>query len=92
MHTCCTFAFLVKFNFKFSMVTSFAFTSLVMFYYNPSMATSSTYLLSFILSLNIFELKLNLSKKHWNALKFVSSFGNDTLRKVIQNKEELSVV
>jgi hypothetical protein len=42
-----------------------------MFYYNPSMATSSTYLLSFILSLNISELKLNLSKKHWNALKFV---------------------
>jgi hypothetical protein len=83
MHTCCTFAFLVKSNFKISMVTSFAFTSLVMFYYNPSMATSSTYLLSFILFLNIFELKINLSKKHWNGLKFVSSFGDDMLRKVI---------
>ncbi len=83
MHTFCTFAFLVKSNFKFSMVTSFAFTSLVMFYYNPSMATFGTYLLSFILSLHIFELKLNLSKKHWNVFKFASSFGDDMLRKLI---------
>ncbi len=65
------------------MATSFIFTFLVTFDYNPSMATFGTCLLSFILSLNIFELKINLSKKHWNALKFASSFGDDMLRKVI---------
>jgi len=56
------------------MATSLVFTSLIRFDYDPSMATFGTCLLSFILSLNIFELKLNLSKKYWNAFKFAFFF------------------
>jgi hypothetical protein len=29
------------------------------------------------------ELKFNLFKKHWNALKLAFSFGDDMLRKMI---------
>jgi len=64
MPTCCTFASIVRFDFNSSMVISFSFTFLVIFDYNPSMAISYVGLLSSILSLKIFELELNLSKKH----------------------------
>jgi hypothetical protein len=83
MPTCCTFASLVRFDFNSSMVTSFSFTFLIIFYCNPSMATSYVGLLSSIISLKTFELELNLSRKHQNSFMRASFSRNDMLRKVI---------
>ncbi len=58
----------MKFDFNFSITISFDSTFLIKFDCNPSMAISFTSLLSSILFLKTFELKVNLYKKDWNAL------------------------
>jgi hypothetical protein len=71
MTTSRNFAILIRFNCNCTICISVAtFASLVKFDFKFSMATYGMCLLSFILSLNILELKLNLSWKNWNALKF----------------------
>jgi hypothetical protein len=92
MPTCCTFASLVRSDFNFLMATSFSFTSPIRFYHNPSMTISCIGLMSSSWSFNTFELEINLSRKHWNALRHASFSRDDMLKKVIWNKEKLSVV
>jgi hypothetical protein len=73
----------MRFDFNFSITISFYSTFLIKFDCNPSMAISCTSLLSSILFLKTFELKVNFYRKNWNALKLVSSSREDMLRKVI---------
>jgi hypothetical protein len=73
----------MRFDFNSSMATSFDSTFLIKFDHNPSTVVSCTSLLSSILFLKTFELKVNFYKKDWNALKLVSSSRDDMLRKVI---------
>ncbi len=74
MPTCCTFASLVRSDFNFLLATSFSFTSPIRFYYNPSMTISCIGLMSSTLSFKTFELEINLSRKHWNALRLCLFF------------------
>ncbi len=86
MPACYIFSSLVKSDFNSYMAIFFSVTSLDRFDRNPSMATSYIGLLSSTLSLKIFELKFNVSKKIWNDLKLVSFSRNDTLRKIKQER------
>lgn len=71
------------------MLMSCTFVVLIRSDCNPSMAISCTIILFFTLSVKVFELKLNLSRRRWNAIKFASSFREDMVRKLICNKEKL---
>jgi len=86
MPTCCTFASLVRYDFNFLMATSFSFTSPIRFYYNPRTTISCIGLMSSPLSFKTFELEINLSRKHWNALRLASFPRDDMLGKVITRK------
>jgi hypothetical protein len=79
----CTFAYHMRFVFYFSMTIYFDSTFLIKFDCNPSMAIYCTSLLSSILFLKTFELKVNLYKRDWNDLKLIFSSRDDMLRKVI---------
>ncbi len=85
----CTFVVLIKIDCKPFMLMSCTFVVLIISNYNPSMAISCTTLLLFTLSIKVFEFEPNLSRKHWNVIKFASSSENDMARKLICNKEEL---
>jgi hypothetical protein len=82
----------MRFDFNSSMATSFDSTFLIKFDCNPSMAISCTSLLSSILFLKTFELKVNLYRKDWNALKLFSSSRDDMLKKVIEQKKIMSCI
>ncbi len=85
------FSILTKIDCKPSMLMSCTFIVLIRYNCNPSMTTYCTDLLLFTLSLKVFELEPNLSKKCWNAINFIFS-REYMVKKLICNKEKLWIL